>query len=69
MATRPRRNGTVAKIMPLDSVAANSNVATSPSRRGVIGNAGQSQPNRNKNTQPNEKTFHDTIFFLRHSIF
>jgi hypothetical protein len=35
MATRPRRNGTVAKVMPLDRVATNRNAATSPSRRGV----------------------------------
>jgi hypothetical protein len=38
MATRPRRNGTVAKVMPLDSIADNSNAATSPSRRDVRGN-------------------------------
>jgi hypothetical protein len=48
MATRLRRNFKEIKNMTPDSVAANSNTATSPSRRGVSSNqrAGRSQKDR-----------------------
>ncbi|MDR1951690.1 MAG: hypothetical protein LBP96_05625 [Bacteroidales bacterium] len=55
MATRLRRNGTVVKVMPLESLATNSNTATSPSRRGVMRKRSHAVETKHKTNKKIEK--------------